>query len=77
MNPILEAGPGEGHNNSDVDLFELDGKTYLFYATGDQATWCSLRMAMHPGPMKEFFEEWFPAGVPMKEADARVNSSAP
>jgi len=77
MNPVLEAGPGEGHNNSDVDLFELNGKTYVFYATGDQATWCSLRMAMHPGPMKQFFEGWFPAGATMREIDARMNSSLP
>ncbi|MBN2316837.1 MAG: hypothetical protein JXM79_23110, partial [Sedimentisphaerales bacterium] len=39
FNPILEAGPGEGINNSDVDLFEWEGKTYITYATGDQATW--------------------------------------
>lgn len=63
MNPILAADPGEGKNNSDVDLFELDGKTYVFYATGDQATWGSIRVAMYPGPMKEFFESCFPEGV--------------
>ena len=77
MNPVLEAGAGEGHNNSDVDLFELDGKTYLFYATGDQATWCSLRMAAHPGSMKSFFEGWFPASQPMKKVDARVAPATP
>jgi hypothetical protein len=76
MNPVLEAGPGEGHNNSDVDLFELDGKTYLYYATGDQATWCSLRVAMHPGPMKEFLEGWFPAGAQGPVADARTPAPA-
>jgi len=37
FNPILEAGPGEGVNNSDVDLFEYEGNTYVFYATGRPA----------------------------------------
>lgn len=63
-NPILEAGPGEGINNSDVDLFEWEGNTYLYYATGDQATWGSVRVAMHAGPMRQFFESCFPAGAP-------------
>ena len=62
MNPILSAEPGEGMNNSDVDLFEWQGNTYLYYATGDQATWSSVRMAMYTGPMQEFFESCFPAG---------------
>ena len=62
--PILEAGPGEGVNNSDVDILELDGSTYLYYATGDQATWGSLRVAQYPGPLREFFEGLFPAGKP-------------
>ncbi len=62
MNPILEAGPGEGVNNSDVDLFEWEGNTYLYYATGDQATWGSVRVAMYVGPMREFFESCFPVG---------------
>jgi hypothetical protein len=63
MNPVLEAGPGEGINNSDVDLFEWEGNTYLFYATGDQATWSSMRVAMYIGPMKRFFESCFPEGA--------------
>ena len=63
MNPILEAGPGEGVNNSDVDLFEWAGNTYLYYATGDQATWGSVRVAMYVGAMRQFFESCFPAGT--------------
>lgn len=63
-NPILEAGPGEGINNSDVDLFEWEGNTYLYYATGDQATWGSVRVAMHVGPMRQLFESCFPAETP-------------
>ncbi len=64
-NPILEASPGEGVNNSDVDLFEWNGNTYLYYATGDQATWGSVRVAMYRGLMKNFFEERFPSGLPL------------
>lgn len=65
FNPILEAGPGEGSNNSDTDLMEYEGKTYLYYATGDQATWGTLRVAMYDGPMNEFYEKHFPANTTM------------
>jgi hypothetical protein len=71
-NPILEAGPGEGCNNSDVDLFEWEGNTYLFYATGDQQTWGSVRVAMYPGPMKSFYESCFPAGEKTIDVSAKV-----
>jgi hypothetical protein len=61
-NPILEAGEGEGINNSDVDLIEYEGKTYLYYATGDQETWATIRVAMYDGLMKTFYEKYFPEG---------------
>ena len=70
-NPILEAGPGEGINNSDVDLFEWEGNTYLYYATGDQATWGSVRVAMHAGPLRQFFESCYPAGTPCTAVTTR------
>ncbi len=70
-NPILEASPGEGINNSDVDLFEWEGKTYLCYATGDQATWGAVRMAQYPGRMKDFFESRFPSDVPLVRFSTR------
>lgn len=72
FNPILEAGTGEGVNNSDVDLFEHEGNTYLFYATGDQQTWGTVRMAMFPGAMTEFFTSYFPNGAPMIRVNART-----
>jgi len=71
LNPILEAGPGEGVNNSDVDLFEWEGNTYLYYATGDQATWGSVRVAMYLGPMKNFYESCFPPGMPTVKVIAK------
>ena len=67
FNPVLEAGEGEGINNSDVDLFEYKGKTYIFYATGDQETWGTIRVAMYDGTEKEFFESHFPDGVIFKK----------
>jgi len=73
FNPILEAGPGEGINNSDVDLFELEGKTYVTYATGDQATWGAMRMALYDGPMQAFFTAHFPPAVPTIKAGARTD----
>jgi hypothetical protein len=60
FNPVLEAEGGEGINNSDVDILEYKEKTYLFYATGDQASWGTVRVAMFDGPLKEFFESHFP-----------------
>ena len=44
----------------DSKLIEYNGKTYLYYAIGDQATWTSIRVAMYDGPMKSFFESHFP-----------------
>jgi len=64
-NPILEAGPGEGNNNSDVDILGYKGKTYLYYATGDQETWGTVRVAMYDGTEKAFFESHFPSNVSM------------
>jgi len=73
FNPILEAGPGEGINNSDVDLFEYEGKTYIFYATGDQQSVASVRIAMYDGPMKEFYGRYFPENVPTVKVTTRRN----
>jgi len=70
MNPILEASEGEGINNSDVDLFEWEGNTYLFYATGDQDKWSSIRTAMYSGPMVDFYKRCFPKGKPMTTVSA-------
>jgi hypothetical protein len=71
-NPILEAGEAEGINNSDVDLIEIDGKTYVYYSTGDQATWTNVKRAIYSGPMQELFESCFPDGADFTEVDART-----
>lgn len=69
--PMLDPAPGEGINNTDADLFEFEGNTYIYYATGDQATWGTIRAAMYAGPMKEMLEAYFPTGVPMIKFDAK------
>lgn len=71
FNPILEAGPGEGKNNSDVDLLQYEGRTYLYYATGDQQTWSTIRVAMYNGLMKSFFENYFPPGKAYQRVSAQ------
>jgi len=71
FNPILEAEEGEGLNNSDVDILEYKGKTYLYYATGDQETWATIRIAMYDGLMKTFYEKHFPEGVKFEKISAR------
>ena len=71
FNPILEAEPGEGINNSDVDLIEYQDRTYLYYATGDQATWGTVRVAMFDGPIKTFYENHFPKGMKTIKVSAK------
>ncbi|HAZ02857.1 MAG: hypothetical protein A2W90_17090 [Bacteroidetes bacterium GWF2_42_66] len=70
-NPILEATAGEGKNNSDVDILEYEGKTYLYYATGDQETWGTVRVAMFDGTEKAFFESHFPKTVKLTNVSAK------
>ncbi|MEX2565666.1 MAG: hypothetical protein WD431_06975 [Cyclobacteriaceae bacterium] len=71
FNPVLQADPAEGKNASDVDLIEFEDRTYLYYATGDQATWSTIRVAMYDGPMKEFYEGYFPEGKTFEMVTAK------
>ena len=70
--PMLDPVPGEGINNTDADLFEWEGNTYIYYATGDQQTWGTIRVAMYAGTLHECLEAHFPEGVPMITFDARA-----
>lgn len=56
---VLEPDPGEGINTSDVDLYEWNGETMIYYYIGDQATWGGLGIAKFSGSMKDFFEGYF------------------
>lgn len=70
LNPILKADEGEGINNSDVDLIEYKNKTYLYYATGDQMTWGTIRVALFNGSERKFFESYFPKSSSFSEISA-------
>ena len=72
FNPILEAETGEGRNNSDVDMIEYKGKTYLYYATGDQETWGTVRVAQYNGTEKGFFEGHFPKNSAFTKTSAKI-----
>jgi len=70
--PMLDPVPGEGINNTDADLFEYEGYTYIYYATGEQTVdWGTIRVAMYAGPMKEMLEAYFPTGAPTITFDAK------
>jgi hypothetical protein len=71
FNPIMEATKGEGRNNSDFDILEYEGRTYLYYGDGDQATWGTICVAMYDGSMKKFYESYFPEGTAFKKASAK------
>ena len=71
FNPIMEAEKGEGINNSDFDILEYNGRTYLYYGDGDQATWGNICVAMYDGTMKDFFGSYFPEGSTFKKFSAR------
>ncbi|MCX6219569.1 MAG: hypothetical protein NTZ69_01105 [Bacteroidia bacterium] len=70
-NPILEAAAGEGKNNSDADILEHEGRTYLYYATGDQETWGTVRVAMFEGTENTFFESHFPKSITFTKLTAK------
>ncbi|MBO7680455.1 MAG: hypothetical protein J6S75_12385, partial [Thermoguttaceae bacterium] len=64
LNPVFAACEGEGINNSDVDLCEIDGKTVFCYAIGNQLGWVDVREAVYDGTCDEFFAECFPDKEP-------------
>jgi hypothetical protein len=80
MNPIVQPGLDDGISTSDVELMELEGNTYLSYAASTQTArppgWSAVRVAMYPGPMKQFLESWFPEGMKMEEVTTRPAESA-
>ena len=46
-------------NNSDVDFCEFEGKTHIFYATGDQMSYSFLGEAVYNGPADAFCKSFF------------------
>ncbi len=61
LNPVLSPkNLDDSINASDPDLIEFQGKTYLYYAVGDQRTWMNVKRVTYPGPLAEFLKRWFP-----------------
>lgn len=46
-------------NCSDIDLCEVDGKTHIYYANGDQMSYSFLCEAIYDGGMDSFLEAFF------------------
>lgn len=67
-NPILVPDAiDDGVNASDPDLVEFGGKTYLYYAVGDQLTWMNIKRSVYSGPMNDLLRSWFSIpGIPCK-----------
>jgi beta-xylosidase len=65
-NPVLTPeGLDEGINASDPELAEENGRTFVYFAVGDQRTWMNVKRASYPGRLTEFLESWFKSpGVP-------------
>jgi hypothetical protein len=65
-NPVLRPrGLDEGINASDPELVEFQGKTYVYYAVGDQLTWMNLKRGAYPGSLDDFLESWYQQpGIP-------------
>ncbi|MCP4645623.1 MAG: hypothetical protein GY851_34580, partial [bacterium] len=75
-NPVIAPKDiDDGINASDPDLIEFDGKTYLYYAVGDQLTWMNIKRGIYPCSEEQFFESWFVSpGIP--DPGAMVNHKA-
>lgn len=46
-------------NCSDLDLFEYEGRTHIYYANGDQMTYSFLCEAVYDGPLPQFLRSFF------------------
>jgi len=59
-NPVISPlGVDEGINASDPDLIEIDGKTRLYFAVGDQLSWMNIKTATYDVGLTAFLEIWF------------------
>lgn len=66
----------DGINTSDPDLEEIDGKTWLYYAVGDQLSWMNIKRGSFPGTLREFFEQFYKQpGVPDYGTFARLKTT--
>ena len=47
---------GQSSNNSDMDLIEFEGDTYIFWAESDQSSWAKVYKATFGDTNKEFLK---------------------
>ncbi len=58
-------GLDEGINASDPDLIAVDGKTWVYYAVGDQLSWMNIKRAAFDGTEADFYAHWYgQPGIP-------------
>ena len=67
-NPVLRPlDLTEGVNASDPELVEWQGRTYLYYAAGDQLTWMNIKRTVYNESQHTFLERWFSTpGIPTR-----------
>ena len=59
-NPVLRPMDiDDGINASDPEVVEFGGKTYIYYAVGDQLTWMNIKRGTYQGSMEQFFQQWY------------------
>jgi len=59
-NPVLRPTEiDDGINASDPEVVEFEGKTYVYYAVGDQLTWMNIKRCVYPGSLQNFCEQWY------------------
>ena len=59
-NPVLRPMDiDDGINASDPEVVEFGGKTYIYYAVGDQLTWMNIKRGAYSGSFESFCEEWY------------------
>jgi hypothetical protein len=78
--PMIDVGADDKRGTeraisaTDADLYEYGGKTYIYYAVGDQNLWADIHALRYDGSMQQMFEAYFPAGVPTIKFDARTGA---
>jgi len=73
-NPVLTPeGTDEGINASDPEVVEVGGKTFVYYAVGDQLTWMNIKRVTYPGTLGQLLGSWYKTpGIPDCGTAARI-----
>ena len=59
-NPVIApTGLDEGINASDPEVVEFGGKTFVYFAVGDQLTWMNVKRGEFDGSLPQFYERWY------------------